>query len=150
MWTCPKCGSKVDPTFDVCWNCGTSPEGVEDPNFVTADDAPPIEDRRYDPISEPDPTIGPELPPPLEGSRAGDLIEAYQALSLMEAKFLADQLTEIGIPALSDTQDLQDFMGVWEGNPRVWVRREDHDRAREWLQEYERRRQAEHGQGGSR
>ena len=39
MWTCPKCGSQVDPSFDVCWNCGTTPEGVEDPTFVKADEA---------------------------------------------------------------------------------------------------------------
>ena len=25
MWTCPKCGTKVDPSFDVCWACGTLP-----------------------------------------------------------------------------------------------------------------------------
>ena len=37
MWTCPKCGTKVDPSFDVCWNCGTLADGVEDPTFVPAD-----------------------------------------------------------------------------------------------------------------
>lgn len=141
MWTCPKCGSKVDQGFDACWNCGTSPEGVEDPNFVRADDAPPIEDPRYEPFAEP--ALGPELPPPLAGSHAADLVEAYQALSLMEAKFLADQLTEAGIPALSDTQDFQDFLGAWDGNPRVWVCRKDYEAARAWLEEYERHRQDE-------
>ena len=39
MWTCPKCGTKVDPSFEVCWSCGTSMDGVEDPGFFTADDA---------------------------------------------------------------------------------------------------------------
>ena len=37
MWTCPKCDAKVDPSFEVCWRCGTSPEGVEDPGFLRAD-----------------------------------------------------------------------------------------------------------------
>ena len=44
MWTCPKCHAKVDPSFEVCWKCGTTPDGVEDPTFVRADDAGPIED----------------------------------------------------------------------------------------------------------
>jgi outer membrane protein assembly factor BamB len=34
MWNCPKCGVKVDPSFDVCWSCGTTKDGIEDPAFV--------------------------------------------------------------------------------------------------------------------
>ena len=33
MWACPKCAEKVEPDFDVCWSCGTSRAGVEDPDF---------------------------------------------------------------------------------------------------------------------
>ena len=44
MWQCPKCRSKVDDSFEVCWSCGTTPDGIEDPNFVTADEADPIPD----------------------------------------------------------------------------------------------------------
>jgi hypothetical protein len=29
----------VDPGFEVCWSCGTSKEGVEDPSFVREDEA---------------------------------------------------------------------------------------------------------------
>jgi hypothetical protein len=36
-WTCSKCGEAVDAGFQVCWSCGTSIEGVEDPSFVSAD-----------------------------------------------------------------------------------------------------------------
>lgn len=143
MWTCVKCGTKVDPSFDLCWNCGTTKEGVEDPGFVPADETPPIQDPLYDPISQPEPSDGGELPHPF-GNEA-DLVEAYQAYSLMESKFLADLLTQAGIPALSDTQDLQDFMGVMDGNPRVWVKREDHERARAWLAEYDASRKADQG-----
>ena len=50
---------------------------------------------------------------------------------------------------MSDTTDFQDFMGPWDGNPRVWVRRGDYDRARAWLIEYEQRRQADRGSGGA-
>lgn len=147
MWTCPKCGSKVDPSFAVCWNCGTSPEGIEDPNFVKADDAAPIQDPLYDPVAQPQEGLQPAPPAPFGAADAADLVEAYQALSLMESKFLADQLNQAGIPAMSDTQDMQDFLGTWEGNPRVWVRREDYERARVWLMEYEARRQPEREEG---
>jgi hypothetical protein len=139
MWTCPKCGAKVDATFDACWQCGTSPEGVEDPDFVRADDAGPIEDPIYDPIAEPVVTVAPEL----AGSAGGALVECYQALTLMEAKFLADQLSAEGIPAISDTQDMQDALGTWDGNPRVYCRAEDLPRARAWLEAYEQKRKAE-------
>jgi len=39
MWKCVKCREKVDDNFEVCWNCGTSRDGVEDPSFRKADDA---------------------------------------------------------------------------------------------------------------
>ena len=38
MWKCPKCRERLDDGFDVCWNCGTSHDGVEDPEFERADD----------------------------------------------------------------------------------------------------------------
>jgi hypothetical protein len=136
MWTCPKCGTKVDPSFDVCWHCGTSPDGLEDPTFVRADDAGPIEQ----------PPVVPELNVAGASGRSlpDELVECYQALTLMEAKFIADQLIENGIPALSDTQDMQDALGTWDGNPRVYCRAEDLRRAREWVQQYEAKRQAGH------
>ena len=33
MWVCKKCRESVEDTFDVCWKCGTSMDGVEDPSF---------------------------------------------------------------------------------------------------------------------
>lgn len=137
MWTCPKCATKVDPTFEVCWRCGTSPEGVEDPSFILADDAGPLEDPV--PVADDGTTI--EMPQ----LGAGGLVPCYQALSLMEAKFLANQLIEQDIPAISDTQDMQDALGSWDGNPRVYCRSVDLERARAWLAEYEQRRRDEHG-----
>ena len=41
MWQCVKCGEKLEDSFDVCWSCGTSKDGVEDPDFRKADDVPP-------------------------------------------------------------------------------------------------------------
>ena len=135
MWTCPKCAAKVDPSFEVCWQCGTTPEGVEDPTFVVADDAEPIMDPPVNPALE---SINSSDPMP-----RADLVECYQALSLMEASFLANQLVEEGIPAVSDQQDMQDALGTWNGNPRVYVRAADLARARSWLEAYDRHRKAE-------
>ena len=33
MWLCSKCREQIEDTFEVCWNCGTSKDGVEDPSF---------------------------------------------------------------------------------------------------------------------
>jgi len=134
MWTCPKCGSKVDPGFDVCWNCGTARDGTEDPTFVSADDAGPIGDALDDASNVDD-------SPQTHFSNAGfaaELVPCYQAFSLIEAKFLADQLNEQGISAVSDEQDMQDMLGGWSGNPRVYCHEGDLERARAFLAEYER------------
>lgn len=41
MWECPKCHESVEDTFGVCWNCGTSKDGVEDPNFEPVGEVTP-------------------------------------------------------------------------------------------------------------
>jgi hypothetical protein len=33
MWSCPQCGEEVEDNFEICWACGTSPDGVPDPSF---------------------------------------------------------------------------------------------------------------------
>jgi hypothetical protein len=33
MWECRKCHEQHEDSLEVCWNCGTSKEGVEDPTF---------------------------------------------------------------------------------------------------------------------
>jgi hypothetical protein len=140
MWTCPKCGSQVDSSFDVCWNCGTTPEGVEDPTFVKADDVVAAESPVDLDMPKGEKPL-PELPEPLDG----DLVECYWAMDIMQAKFLADQLTDQGIPAISDTHDMQDALGSMSSGPRVWVRAEDLPRARAWLAAYDEQNKAEHG-----
>ncbi len=32
-WQCAKCGAPADATWNVCWRCGTSRHGIEDPEF---------------------------------------------------------------------------------------------------------------------
>lgn len=139
MWTCPKCGTKVDPSFDVCWKCGTNQEGVEDPTFVGADESGPIPD------AEPSPEVKSRWAEVVGEDHSHDLVVCYQALSLMEATFLANQLNDQGIPAVSDTQDMQDALGTWDGNPRVYCRAEDLEKARAFLTDYEARKQADMG-----
>ncbi len=45
MWTCAKCGERIEDTFDACWKCGTSRVGVDDPGVAAAAEpaAEPIE-----------------------------------------------------------------------------------------------------------
>jgi uncharacterized protein YbjQ (UPF0145 family) len=33
MWQCGKCQETIGDSFDACWNCGTSREGKETPDF---------------------------------------------------------------------------------------------------------------------
>lgn len=139
MWTCPKCAAKVDPNFDVCWQCGTTRDGIEDPTFVRAEDVPPAES----PLDLDMPAGDQPVPP--SPDPAGELVECYLAMDLMQAKFLADRLSEQGIPAVSDTHDMHDALGSMNSAPRVWVRAEDLPRARAWLEAYDEQFRAEHG-----
>jgi hypothetical protein len=142
MWSCERCHNKVDDNFEVCWSCGTTKQGVPDPDFQAADAMPPIKDPRYDPIATPDPSIRAQWAT-VHGSSEDELVVCYNALSLLEAKFLADELVQQGIPAVSDTFDLQDALGAWDGNPRVYCRKPDLEKARSWLLDYERQRKEE-------
>ena len=36
MWQCVKCREKIEESFDTCWNCGTSVDGIEDLSFQIA------------------------------------------------------------------------------------------------------------------
>jgi hypothetical protein len=90
MWTCPKCQAEVDEPFEICWSCGTSRDGVEDPGFnpeadgvMTAED---FERERQARASEPLVTVAVFDAPP----------EAHIARNHLEAE---------GIPALVVGQD---------------------------------------------
>ncbi len=141
MWTCPKCRSKVDDDFEVCWSCGTTPDGVEDPTFLTADEIEPI----ANPPLEIDPKLDEILGDEFGDAPLPDLVDCYLAGSTIEAKFIADRLIEQGIPAIADSHDLGSMLGgfqpqLWGNGPRVRVRPDDLNRAMAWIQDYERRR----------
>ena|SRR5947209_7117107 len=33
MWTCSHCGENLKDSFQVCWSCGTTKDGILDPHF---------------------------------------------------------------------------------------------------------------------
>ena len=142
MWRCPKCRNKVDDSFEVCWSCGTTPEGVEDPDFLTADEAEPIEDPPAD--------LDLDTDDPLDdfaGTPLPELVECTIAANTIEAKFIADRLTEEGIPALADRQDINMVMGglrpeMWGYGPKVRIHPKDLPRAKAWLEVYEQHRKS--------
>ena len=142
MWRCPKCQSTVDDSFEVCWSCGTTPDGIEDPNFVTADEAEPIELEKLPEGTEVDDPLA-----DLAGTPMPDLVECYMAGNPIEAKFIADQLMEQGIPAIADKIDINMTLGgfqpkLWGYGPKVRVRQDDLPRALTWLKTYEQRQKA--------
>jgi len=128
----------VEPTFEVCWSCGTTVDGVEDPTFVRADEAAAIEEPPRRSNAKLESPLDQELPePPVE------LVECYRPRDSAEAKFLVDRLAEQGIPAVAN--------GTYMGNteyvlplfaPRIEVRSSDYARARGLVTEFERRRKA--------
>ena len=147
MWTCPKCDERIDHGFDVCWRCGTSFDGDEDPDFLTADQVGPIEipsrriwDDDATALTAPDDALAADLDP--NGPIA--LVECYWARDLLEARYLTEELTARGIPAVTDDATLAAGMsaaaiGHPYFSPRVRVRAQDLPRARAWLASYERR-----------
>ena len=142
MWRCPKCRSRVDDSFEVCWSCGTTPDGIEDPDFVTADEAEPIPDEELPEGSEVDDPLA-----DFAGTPLPDLVECYTASNPIEAKFIADRLMEQGIPAVADKHDINMVMGgfqpqLWGYGPKVRVRQDDLHRAQLWLKAYERRHES--------
>ncbi len=82
MWTCPKCGTKVDPTFDVCWKCGTTADGLEDPSFVPADEAMPNES----PVDLDMPEGEQPIPEPLNPLSLASWSKPTRRLDLMQAE----------------------------------------------------------------
>jgi hypothetical protein len=137
MWRCPKCRARVDDTFNVCWQCGTTPDGIEDPSFVTADEADAVDD----PMENLDAALDGSLEELAGTPDLPELVEVHMAENTIEAKFIADRLVEQGIPAVADTHDSNLFLGGWKPTmwgygPKIRVRAEDALRARGWVEAY--------------
>jgi len=143
MWSCPRCQAKVDDGFEVCWRCGTSPDGEEDPFFARAEDEVPSSHRSMKLDHKLEKAQDLELP----GDREA-VVACYWARNCNEAMFLANQLVLQGIPATADSLDLRVVLAGFFGlvpagpyfGPRVWAFARDLPRARSWLCDYEQRR----------
>ena len=48
MWQCRKCYEQHEDSVQICWHCGTSREGVEDPTFRKADEGNKAGEARVD------------------------------------------------------------------------------------------------------
>jgi hypothetical protein len=146
MWTCPKCQSKVDVTFEVCWSCGTSSDGEEDPSFSRADEVTTGWETSFEPKAKP-PDDELELP---SAAPQFEVVACYWARNCNEAMFLANQLRFEGIRAAADSHDLRAFFAGFGGlvpagpyfSPRVWALADDAPQVRDWLAGYEDRRRA--------
>jgi hypothetical protein len=137
MWQCPKCQSKVDDSFDVCWSCGTTPDGIEDPNFVIADEADPIPDEVIPKRTDVDDPLA-----DFAGTPLPDLVACYTASGAAEAKFIADQLMEHKIPAIPDKLDIDSLVGMCGSGAKVRVRQDNLPKAQAWLKAYEQRKKS--------
>jgi hypothetical protein len=139
MWQCPKCRTEVDDSFEVCWSCGTTPDGIDDPNFVTADEA----DRINDQVAQKEPEFDNRLED-FAGMPISDLVECYMASNTTEVRFIADQLMEQGMSAIADRRDGNLSTGVWkpEYAPKVRVRQDELPQAQAWLKAYVHRRKS--------
>jgi hypothetical protein len=85
MWTCKNCDADVESTFEICWSCGATREGVADPGF--------------DPEREG--IIGPEEFMAAQDARAKEeLVVLGTFWSAPEAHILRSRLEAEGIPAL--------------------------------------------------
>ena len=109
---------------------------------MTADEAEPIEDPPADLDADTDDPMD-----DFAGTPLPELVECYMAANTIEAKFIADRLTEEGIPALADRQDINLVMGgfrpqIWGYGPKVRIRPKDLARAQAWLEDYQQYRKA--------
>jgi hypothetical protein len=134
MWQCPKCRSKVDDSFNICWSCGTTPDGIEDPDFATADEAEPIPGEVLPKVTGYDDPLA-----DFAGTPMPDLVECYMAGDAIEAKFIADELMEQGILAIPDKLDIDSLVGMCGSGAKVRVRHDDVPKAQAWLKAYEQR-----------
>ena len=78
MWECKKCRERVENSFDVCWNCGTSREGVEDPGFrPESDEAAPEPQAKAKPPAKKPRRAVPALTVTTGNEVSGRLIASY-------------------------------------------------------------------------
>lgn len=80
MWQCAKCLENLEDTFDVCWHCGTSQDGAEDPDFPKADDVSAASN--LEAMTDEDATIGQQESQPGKGFESV-MLTVGQLISLL-------------------------------------------------------------------
>jgi hypothetical protein len=118
MWRCPKCRQVVDDSFEICWACGTTIEGVEDPHFFD------------EPTKGPSPNVAPDAP------RPENLVTVAKCSLPGEAHAIRVRLESEGIPVfLFDefTIAMDWLLSNAIGGVKVQVSDYDLERAREIL-----------------
>src|SRR5262245_29513660 len=124
MWICSKCRTRVDDGFEVCWRCGTTIDGVEDPSFC-------FEDESSDPTHPRSRGQDGEVSEESSLSEvqgipdSADLIPCFETYFVVEANQLVQSLKQSGISAW-----LESIKENPESDPlqRVLIRPEDWDR----------------------
>ncbi len=114
-WTCSKCGETVDAGFLVCWSCGTSIDGVEDPSFVVVDEST-LGDDESAAVSFADDDA---LDEPMEGPALRSCIRCQGPL---EPGFIADFQRGSSVMKPSEwvagTRQPSFWTGTWTGDQR--------------------------------
>jgi hypothetical protein len=113
-WTCSKCGETIDAGFLVCWSCGTSIEGVEDPSFFSTQDTALgddqseeiafLDDEHEEPNPAPTPTCCIRCQGPLEPGFIADFQHGNTAMKPSEW--------------VAGTPQPSFWTGTWTGNRR--------------------------------
>jgi hypothetical protein len=119
MWTCPKCKIEIEPGFDVCWRCGTSRDGTEDPDFNPESEGIMDEDTYESEVA---------------ARRQESLVTLASYLSGAEAHLIRARLEAEGIRVYVNEEQTSDWlMPIGLGGIKLEVPERDVERARELL-----------------
>ena len=108
MWQCMKCGQSVEDEFDVCWSCGTSKAGEEDPGFRTADDPEAEPGARALGVDPPEEPAGVE-----PARRAGRVCRECGSEKVIPNVSLLDHYGDVGMRSDEATVEVHGTPGAW-------------------------------------
>lgn len=155
MWRCAECGEEVEPTFDVCWNCGAARDGGRDEKFQHADEWTPSDaspGTELDPVALAKPISREKPAEKFTGEQfiarepvavfafdtqerrakivAPDtLVEVVAYATPLEADLIREQLTAADIDSCLGNESVVFWCWIWQNalcGMRVLVRSEDY------------------------
>jgi predicted nucleic-acid-binding Zn-ribbon protein len=116
MWKCLNCSELVESSFDACWNCGTSSDGIPDPEFVA--------ETEFVATDEPDAkALESEIAKRFQCAKCSHNIPSFKRISatgiglsklidLQHNQFLVVSCVKCGYSELYDSDILGSFKGV--------------------------------------